>query len=478
MQVSVHNCIPFSRTTKKEESFSVKINSLNSVIWPVLRNTTCALVPCMALVACNGSDSDSGGTNITLLEDDNSQIESAPATSGIRTIAGDTALKVLPVGDSITQGVGGSCSYRTPLANSLAQCSVEFVGTMEHSKDSPFGCLETNFNHEGRAGARTTDLLAVAANGISKIQNAVELENPDVVLLHIGTNDINRGEPAGTFDSATGIGTGTIGGIDQVIEEILTASPGTSIYIADLIPWLENPDVEENMILLRELFDDLVTYRTRAGDSVKIVKVFDDFLPHMMQPDMIHPNSDGDAYLAAKWQSALNADGHCLITDNTIKIRKEAENGVTAGNMSTGWDSNASGAEFTSTTWVGEYRKDYVDIEYSVQHPGIYRILARVNAQEDNRARFFFQMIPGDIWPWTIPATGAFRTDYVRTSSIGRIYVYLNEGMHTARVYSRDTNAQLDWLELQYLGDDPGGDVDADGVPNITDEFPNDPKNS
>ncbi len=424
---------------------------------------------------------------MTLLKN-STPLVSALLLSCLSTVShAQLAFKLMPLGDSITQGVGGACSYRTPLVNSLSSCSFETVGLRETPFDPATSCIETNFDHEGRSGFRALDFL-VLDSGNTRVQNYAAAEIPDVVLLHVGSNDINRSEPPGTFNPATGAATGTVGAIDEMIDEILIGSPGTTVFVADVIPWLgasNNNNITADFAALRTEIGEMVTYRANNGDDIIFVPMHDSFLAEnqntsLLQSDGIHPNAAGDAHIAGLWESALQAEGYCLTTDNTTTIREEAENGTLVGTMQVFSDNDASGNQYVSAPSSSGTQNDYVDLSFTVQDTGVYKVLAKIQAPSNSEDRFYFEMVPGDIWSWAIPVTGEYSPDYVRTGNAGpgRLYVYLQAGTHTARVYNRDLNARLDWLELQYLGDDPSGDVDGDGTANSADGFPNDSSQS
>ncbi|MFC1975669.1 LamG-like jellyroll fold domain-containing protein [Chloroflexota bacterium] len=109
-----------------------------------------------------------------------------------------TPVKIMPLGDSITRGnssgVGDPAkqiSYRKDLWDSLIAGGyrVGFTGTLIH------GQFYDGFdpNHEGHSGERD-DYLAehIYDNGGD---NWLSSTSPDVILLHIGTNDINWHDP-------------------------------------------------------------------------------------------------------------------------------------------------------------------------------------------------------------------------------------------------------------------------------------------
>lgn len=382
--------------------------------------------------------------------------------------AGNTnrAVKLMPLGDSITQGYN-ACSYRTPLVRLLQNYQVEFVGNQGRDATHPTGCTNTNFEHEGIGGWRTIDWLDTRANGWTHTFAAVKAELPDIVLLHIGSNDMYGKEHPGDFDQTTGTGTETIGRIDNMVEQIFAASPHTAIFVADLIPWLLDPTVNANLDLLRIEINKMIDFRENNGDKIALVEVYEGFQSQAMQSDSVHPNAEGDIYIANKWFQALQAAGFFLTTGNTTKVRIEAEHGTLSGNMKAGDD----GSGYVSTDYSSGNQTDFVTLDFVVEDAGLYKILGNVKGTSAESGSLFFRMAQGDIEHWSIPTSGIYTTDYVGESN--RTYVYLKAGVNSAIVYSKRSDVRLDWLEFQYLGANPNGDVDGDGVANVLDTRPN-----
>jgi lysophospholipase L1-like esterase len=111
------------------------------------------------------------------------------------------ALRVLPLGDSITCGCGStarassnwtaSCGtdvggYRVPLWAALTAAGVNatLVGTLS---SGPSWAPSAATRHEGHPGWRTAQILAILP--------AWAATQPDVILIHLGTNDIGQGKP-------------------------------------------------------------------------------------------------------------------------------------------------------------------------------------------------------------------------------------------------------------------------------------------
>jgi lysophospholipase L1-like esterase len=86
----------------------------------------------------------------------------------------ETAMVILPLGDSITQGTGGTSGYRGPLLTMLNSAGIQV--TYEGSVSGP------DYPNEGHSGARIDQLWSSVSHSGDGV--------PDVILLHAGTNDV------------------------------------------------------------------------------------------------------------------------------------------------------------------------------------------------------------------------------------------------------------------------------------------------
>ena len=105
-------------------------------------------------------------------------------------------IKIMPVGDSITFGMGDTGGYRKFLYNSLKQkgYNIDMVGP-EGTNSTTTNGLTYDDNHAGYSGFQIKQ-RASWGNDSSlyeklKEKNAVKQAQPDIVLLIIGTNDMN-----------------------------------------------------------------------------------------------------------------------------------------------------------------------------------------------------------------------------------------------------------------------------------------------
>ncbi|MFO7497611.1 MAG: hypothetical protein R6X05_18470, partial [Desulfobacterales bacterium] len=105
------------------------------------------------------------------------------------------AINIMPLGDSITRGSASGVgdpsymvSYRKALWDLLAARSyeVDFVG----SQNDGWGIPGFDADHEGHGGWRD-DQIVNGITGYGKLADWLAAEQPDIVLLHIGTNGLD-----------------------------------------------------------------------------------------------------------------------------------------------------------------------------------------------------------------------------------------------------------------------------------------------
>lgn len=147
-------------------------------------------------------------------------IPAAHASSGVGTTGVTTAaaapLRVMPLGDSITMGIGTATmsSYRVDLQNRLraAGLAVDFVGSQRHGSPAT-----ADLDHEGHSGWTVAKIA-------SRVDGWLVTHRPDAVLLMIGTNDVRTAAgAAGAPERLSGL-----------IDRIRAARPQTDVFVAKI----------------------------------------------------------------------------------------------------------------------------------------------------------------------------------------------------------------------------------------------------
>jgi len=221
-------------------------------------------------------------------------------------LAQTPALKVLPLGDSITRGnndinypngdiPGG---YRKELGSRLNTVGVayDFVGTQADNAASGMDPDHSAFN-----GFRTDQMLASLPASLALA--------PDIVLMHLGTNDILQNIPVTT----------AAGNLDTLIDQIAASAPNRRLYVSTLIPFVQGWGGRTAAQLNAEATDlntrlrNMVQQHAALGEKVFLVDmnaliVLDDPDPtkrFFLTGDGIHPGQSGYNQMGTIWFKAI-----------------------------------------------------------------------------------------------------------------------------------------------------------------------------
>lgn len=204
------------------------------------------------------------------------------------------AVKIMPLGNSITQSFDTDAGYRFWLSKQLTLdgYDVDFVGSQKaaYSFSTATNLAEPLYkdfdqDHEGHAGFRADQLLAGLPGWLS--QNV-----PDVVLIHVGSNDMFQSQD---LDE-------TVGELSQIIDLFRAANPNVTILLGQLIPARV---LVQNLQALNARMPALAESKNTAQSRVIVVDQFTGFDPIADLYDEYHPNLVGENKIAAKWFQAL-----------------------------------------------------------------------------------------------------------------------------------------------------------------------------
>ncbi|GET41624.1 SGNH/GDSL hydrolase family protein [Microseira wollei] len=197
----------------------------------------------------------------------------------------ERSLKIMPLGDSITDGYFVPGGYRIELWNSLTKqgYNIEFVGSANNGPDS----LPSR-NHEGHSGWRIDEIRQEIASWLPKFQ-------PDTILLLIGTNDICQGYKIETASDY----------LARLVGEIFKFAPNVQLFIAS-IPPIGEATLNLRASLYNRKIEELVQRRQQAGEAIRFVDVY--YLLNLNDlPDGVHPNQEGFRKIALAWEKAIVA---------------------------------------------------------------------------------------------------------------------------------------------------------------------------
>ena len=199
-------------------------------------------------------------------------------------VAAQRIYRVMPVGDSITQGGSNFDSYRYPLWEKLftAGYLIEYVGS--RTNQSRIGPL----HHEGYGGKTVEYLATTAARSFQKYP-------VDIVLLHAGHNHTAEKHPVNGIIAATA----------ALIGSFRAANPQVIVLLAQVIPSGKLPKYSYIPQLNQEL-GELAKRLHTAKQPVILVNQAEGF-DWTTDPidDLVHPNARGAEKMAARWFEAL-----------------------------------------------------------------------------------------------------------------------------------------------------------------------------
>lgn len=223
-----------------------------------------------------------------------------------------TPVRIMAVGDSITEGyLAGSStvSYRKELTQSLSQsgCHFQMIGSrLETHRPSGF-----ESPHEGYSGHRVDSFIEGFGTNPG-ISATVGQFQPDVLLVHLGSNDMFLNQPVNGAYQSSGNG-GTITEIKEFVAAAISARGSVKILLANVIPWFgvsaHNPDIAVD---IETLGNEIEQYVQSIGNSaVTLVDVRSGYTADMMYSDGVHPNSKGESHIADAFLSGLAAIAAC-----------------------------------------------------------------------------------------------------------------------------------------------------------------------
>ena len=197
----------------------------------------------------------------------------------------------MPLGDSITQGDADHDTYRRPLWKSLEAdgFNVDFVGSLRAHHRGPPPRDDFDRDHEGHWGWRVDEIL-------DRIRGWAEAAEPDVILIHLGSNDVFQGE---SIDS-------TIDELGELIDAVRASRPEATFLLAQLIP-TSMANANAGIRELNARIPELAKARSSATSRVIVVDQFTGFDASRQTYDGVHPNPDGEIHLSDRWLEALES---------------------------------------------------------------------------------------------------------------------------------------------------------------------------
>jgi lysophospholipase L1-like esterase len=252
------------------------------------------------------------------------------------------AVKIMPLGDSITGSPG---CWRALLWNMLQNggyTNIDFVGTLP-----PQGCgIPYDGDNEGHGG-----ILATNMANQNQLPAWLSATNPDIVLMHLGTNDVWSNIATNTILSA----------YSTLVDQMRANNPSMKILVAQIIPM--NPSscstCAQGVINLNAAIPAWASSKTTAQSPVIVVDQWTGFDDSTDTADGVHPNDSGNQKIANKWYSPLVAQlgmGNPTATPVPPTITPSPTTGTTPTPTATTSPGSTCKVAYTvQTQWTGGF---------------------------------------------------------------------------------------------------------------------------
>jgi lysophospholipase L1-like esterase len=205
---------------------------------------------------------------------------------------------ILPFGDSITEGYPSPPGYRLELFRRTLtdQKRITFVGSVQNGPTTVDNVMFPR-NHEGHGGY-TIDSDA-SHSGISPLVPTAMGFNPNIVLLAIGTNDLNGN--VNVSQAPTRLG--------NLIDAMFTRRADMLVVVAQIVPGRQD-SLNNRVMTYNAAIPNIVSTRAAAGRHIVMVDMYGAFTrdanyKQTLLTDDLHPSAAGYARMAEVWYAAI-----------------------------------------------------------------------------------------------------------------------------------------------------------------------------
>lgn len=210
-----------------------------------------------------------------------------------KALAAHSPVRIMFLGDSITGSPG---CWRELLWNNLQSTgytNIDFVGTLN---DSTSCGVPFDGDNEGHAGYTAT---GIASQNL--LPGWLSATSPDIVAMHLGTNDAWGGTAVSTILSA----------YSTLVSQMRANNPNMIILVAQIIPM--NPTsgcngCQQDVVNLNAAIPGWAASLTTAQSPIIVVDQFTGFDDATDTYDGVHPNDSGNQKIAAKWYPPLTTE--------------------------------------------------------------------------------------------------------------------------------------------------------------------------
>lgn len=213
----------------------------------------------------------------------------AAVTLGVSSSAhAATPVRIMPLGDSITGGPG---CWRAVLWDRLVHTgftNIDFVGTLPGG-----GCsVAHDGDNEGHGG-----FLATGIANQNQLPAWLAATHPDIVLMHLGTNDVWNNIAASTILAA----------YSTLVDQMRVSNPSMKIVVAQILPMTPSGCTwcPPGVTALNSAIPGWAAGKSTAQSPITVVDQFTGFDTAANTTDGVHPNDAGFQKMSDRWYPAL-----------------------------------------------------------------------------------------------------------------------------------------------------------------------------
>jgi hypothetical protein len=294
-------------------------------------------------------------------------------------LEGPRRWRIVPIGDSITQGNTNHLTYRYPLWKMLIDLGADFdfVGSINYydiinPAIPPYRGRDFDFDHEARVFYQTGEIVGNLPRWLSIGNNGTGGYMPDIALVHAGTNDAMLARPvAESVTNLTGI-----------ITTLQAHNPRVKVLLAKIIPIfnpfdsLQQGNANVNAINAQIPGIAAATDRPPGKPEARVIVVDQNtgFLANHTLPapsggdtyDGVHPSAVGEEKMARRWLEALqlllatpiilrDGDGRMAVDFVRVKNSTRLTYRIGVASEPGAWDWAPAATETVSTMSTGDW---------------------------------------------------------------------------------------------------------------------------
>jgi lysophospholipase L1-like esterase len=201
-------------------------------------------------------------------------------------LAVEPPVRILPLGDSLTYGealtsVQGGYRNRLYTVLTTAGYNVDFLGNESDTSNPTL----PDTDHEGHPAYRIDEIQANIDGWLGTV------EDPDVILLLIGTNDV--WQDLNLAQAPTRLG--------NLIATIATKRPFAKIIVSNLPKRIDSAPFEAKQVTFNNALPGVVAQQVALGRQVTLLDMHSVLTPFDYSSDGVHPSSGGYVKMANAW---------------------------------------------------------------------------------------------------------------------------------------------------------------------------------